>query len=87
MIVTGKVGRHGRITLPQAIRASMGLREGDMVQIRLKDDMSVEVRRIRPFLEWRGSIPVSGPQDLDAIREYVLEQHAREIALGESDDS
>lgn len=78
MIIAAKVGRHGRITLPREVREQLRLREGDKVLFQLKDDMTIEVRRIKPLLELRGSIPVDGPQDLDLVREKALELYIRE---------
>jgi hypothetical protein len=31
----------------------------------------------------RGSVPVAEPQDFDAIREQVIQEHARKVAQGE----
>jgi hypothetical protein len=36
------------------------------------------------LLNLRGSIPVSGPQDFTAIRQQVVEAHARKVAKGDA---
>lgn len=38
-----KVTRHGQITLPAPVRKSLGIEEGDMVEIEIIDDKAVIV--------------------------------------------
>jgi AbrB family looped-hinge helix DNA binding protein len=38
-----KVTRHGQITLPAAVRKSLGIEEGDMVEIEVIDEKAVLV--------------------------------------------
>lgn len=38
-----KVTRHGQITLPAAVRKSLGIEEGDLVEIKIIDDKAVLV--------------------------------------------
>jgi AbrB family looped-hinge helix DNA binding protein len=38
-----KVTRHGQITLPASVRKRLGIEEGDLVEIEIKDDTAVLV--------------------------------------------
>ncbi len=80
MLVAGTVGRRGQITLPRIVREQLKLREGDKVLFRV-EGAEVTLRPApKPFLEWRGSIHVDGPQDFELIREQVLDWYATEVA-------
>ncbi|GAB4256108.1 MAG: hypothetical protein Kow00129_16760 [Thermoleophilia bacterium] len=50
-----KVTRKGQITIPQAIRAELGIREGDSVQVYREDDRVV-VRRVARWRDLAGSL-------------------------------
>jgi AbrB family looped-hinge helix DNA binding protein len=52
---TSKVTRKGQVTIPQDIRETLGIREGDTVQIVLENDR-VMLRRIVPWAELAGSL-------------------------------
>lgn len=52
---TSKVTRKGQVTIPQEIRVTLGIREGDTVQIVLENDR-VMLRRIVPWAELAGSL-------------------------------
>jgi AbrB family looped-hinge helix DNA binding protein len=41
MAVYSKVTRHGQITLPASIRKRLGVEEGDIVEIEIKDEIAV----------------------------------------------
>ncbi len=70
-----RVGRRGQLTIPKAVRQSLGLSEGDYVAF-VDHGGDVVLRPVRQSLrDLRGSVPVSGPQDFDAVRDSV--QHAR----------
>jgi AbrB family looped-hinge helix DNA binding protein len=43
MATYSKVTRHGQITLPAPVRKSLGIEEGDMVEIEVIDDRAVLV--------------------------------------------
>jgi AbrB family looped-hinge helix DNA binding protein len=58
-----KVGRWGRIALPKEIRRKIRVEEGEQVIIKPVT---------QTLLDLRGSIPVSGEQDFDAIRKEVI---------------
>jgi hypothetical protein len=50
---------------------------GDRVTLESKDEEVVLQPLTHTLLDLRGSVPVSEPQDLDAIRRRVTEEHAR----------
>ncbi len=52
---TSKVTRKGQVTIPQDIRETLGIREGDSVQIVLENDR-VMLRRVAPWAELAGSL-------------------------------
>ena len=43
MLTYSKVTRHGQITLPAAVRRSLGIEEGDVVEIEVIDEKAVLV--------------------------------------------
>jgi AbrB family looped-hinge helix DNA binding protein len=83
-VIVSKVGRRGQITLPRAIRRRLNLQEGDRVAFVSKGDEIVLQPLTRTLLDLRGSVPVSEPQDFDAIRQQVIREHARKVVAGES---
>lgn len=69
---TAKIGRRGQLTLPKDVRQSLGLSEGDSVAF-VESAGEVVLRPVRHTLrDLRGSVPVDGPQDRDAVRERTL---------------
>jgi len=83
-MIVSKVGRRGQITLPRTVRYWLNLREGARVAFIRRDDEIVLEPLTRTLLNLRGSIPVSGPQDFTAIRQQVVEAHARKVAKGDA---
>ena len=83
-MITSKVGRRGQITLPRAIRRWLSLREGDRVAFVQRGNEIVLQPLTRTLLDLRGSVSVSGPQDFAAIRQQVIEAHARKVAGDEA---
>lgn len=83
-MIVSKVGRRGQITLPRAIRHRLNLQEGDRVAWLSKGEEVVLQPLTRTLLDLRGSVPVSEPQDFDAIRRRVIEEHARKVVASES---
>ena len=80
----GTVGRRGQITLPKAVRAWLGLREGDRVVFARRGAEVVLQPLTHTLTDLRGSVPVPEPQDFAAVRRQVLEDHAREVATDEA---
>ena len=83
-MIVSKVGRRGQITLPRAIRRRLNLQEGDRVAFVSRGEEIVLQPLTRTLLDLRGSVPVSEPQDFDAIRRQVIGEHARKVVAGES---
>lgn len=71
-MIVCKIGRRGQTTIPKEIRELTGLREGDQVAfVRRGEDIVLKPLR-KGLRDLRGSVPVSGPQDFEAIRREVL---------------
>jgi AbrB family looped-hinge helix DNA binding protein len=83
-MIISKVGRRGQITLPRAIRRWFSLREGDRVAFVQRGNEIVLQPLTHTLLDLRGSVSVSGPQDFAAIRQQVIEAHARKVAGDEA---
>jgi AbrB family looped-hinge helix DNA binding protein len=84
MAITTTVGRRGQITLPRAIRQWLNLQEGDRIVFARRGDDVILQPMQRTLLDLRGSVPVSGPQDFDAIRRMVVATHAEHAAGDEA---
>jgi AbrB family looped-hinge helix DNA binding protein len=80
MTTTSKIGRRGQMTLPNAVRNWLNLKEGDRVAFVRRGDEVIVQPMTRTLLDMRGSVPVSEPQDFEAIHEEVTKRHAREMA-------
>ena len=80
-----RIGRRGQITVPKAVRQSMGLAVGDYVAF-VERGGDVVLRPVRQSLrDLRGSVAVDGPQDFDAVREAA--RRARTARLTRDTDS
>ena len=71
-MITATVGRRGYITIPRNLRRQIGLKEGDRVTLVVEGDQIVLRPITQTLLDLRGSVPVKGPQDFDAIRKQVI---------------
>ncbi len=80
MTTTVKLGRRGQMTLPSTVRDWLKVKEGDRLAFVRRGDEVILQPMTRTLLDMRGSVPVPGPQDFDAIREEVMGRHAREVA-------
>ena len=60
MIVSARVGAKGRITIPQAVREALLLREGDEIVFRL-DDQRVTMARTPDLIQLVSSVRVPAP--------------------------
>lgn len=78
-MATARVGRHGRITLPSAIRRAARLEEGDHVTITVQGGAVVLKPATPTLLDLRGSVKVTAPQDHEAIRRSVIRRQADEV--------
>ena len=84
MMITIKVGRRGQITLPRIIRRKIGLQEGDRIALLPQGDQVILRPITQSLLDLRGSVPVSAPQDFEAIRQQVMAEQSKRIAGNES---
>ena len=67
-----KVGRRGQIAIPRQIRQQLDLQQGDRLAF-IQRDNEVVLQPLKTTLsDFRGSVPVSEPQDFDAIRQQVI---------------
>jgi AbrB family looped-hinge helix DNA binding protein len=71
-----RVGRRGQITIPSDVRKELRLGEGARLIAMVRDGELVLRPAGRSILELRGSVPVEGPQDFDAIRAEVARGRA-----------
>jgi AbrB family looped-hinge helix DNA binding protein len=72
----GKVGRRGQIAIPRAIRQELNVQAGDRLAfIRQGDEVILQPLK-QTLSDFRGSIPVSEPQNFDAIRQQVINRQA-----------
>jgi AbrB family looped-hinge helix DNA binding protein len=55
--LAAKVTSKGQVTIPKAVRAALGIREGDEIVFRVEGQRAV-IARLPHFLELEGSIPV-----------------------------
>jgi AbrB family looped-hinge helix DNA binding protein len=78
-----KVGRRGQIAIPRLIRQELNLQEGDRLAFVRRGDEVVLQPLKTTLSDFRGSIPVSEPQDFDAIRQQVLDRRAYRSATDE----
>jgi len=80
VMIVSTIGRRGQMTVPRAVRRSLGLQEGDRVAFIQRGDKVILQPLTNTLLDLRGSVPVTESQDLAAIRARVIEEHAREVA-------
>ncbi len=93
-MASSRVGPRGQITVPKTVRLSMGLAEGDRV-VFVERGGEVVLRPVRQSLrDLRGSVPVDGPQDFDAVRDAArrarserLTQDAASANTGDETDA
>jgi AbrB family looped-hinge helix DNA binding protein len=79
-----RIGQRGRITIPSALRQELRLEEGERLIARVNGRELVLAPAGRPLLSLRGSVPVDGPQDFEAIRAQVVHERARRM-IGQVD--
>jgi AbrB family looped-hinge helix DNA binding protein len=83
-MIISKVGRRGQITIPRQVRRWLNLREKDRVAFIRRGNEVILQPLPHTLLDLRGSVPVREPQDFAAIRQQVIEEHARKVAQGEA---
>ena len=80
MATISTIGRRGQMTVPRAIRQALNLREGDRVAFLRRGQEVVLQPLTHTLLDLRGSVPATGAQDFDAIRDQVIQEQARKVA-------
>jgi AbrB family looped-hinge helix DNA binding protein len=78
--IVSKVGRRGQITLPSVIRRLLQVDEGDRIAFVDRDGAIVLQRLPATLREQRGSVPVSGEQDFEAVRAAMRATRAQRDA-------
>lgn len=78
-----RIGRRGQITLPRMVRRRLRLQEGDRVAFVPFGERFLLQPIGKTLLDLRGSVPVEGPQDFDALRQQAIAEHARKVNTGE----
>lgn len=79
-MITSLVGRRGQLTIPRDIRRQLGLQEGDRVAFISQGDQVLLVPLRHSLLDLRGSVPVQGEQDFDAVRKASLAARPRKVS-------
>lgn len=79
MIWTAKISSKGQITLPKGVREYLGLREGDRVVLRVKDDQVLLEPLSGDILQWYGALEEAPAVDEQAVREAVRRAIAEEV--------
>ncbi len=87
-MITAKVGRRGQLILPKAIRKLLAVEEGQRVAFVIKGGQVVLQPLTKTIFDLRGTVPVDHPQDFEAIRRTVRQQHTEKLAdPGDDDES
>jgi AbrB family looped-hinge helix DNA binding protein len=76
-MATVKIGRRGQMTIPREVRHHLGIKEGDTIALIPQGDHAILRPITQTLLDLRGSVPVTGIQDFDAIRERVITEQVR----------
>lgn len=76
-MLSTRIGRRGQITLPREVRRRMKANEGDQIAFIIDGDQVVIKPITQTLLDLRGSVPVSGEQNFDAVRKQVLAERAK----------
>ena len=84
VMIIGTVGRRGQMTVPRQIRRSLNLEEGDRIAFIQRGDEVILQPLTSTLLDLRGSVPVEEPQNFAAIRNQVMQNHARKVAQSEA---
>jgi AbrB family looped-hinge helix DNA binding protein len=78
-----RVGRRGQVTIPSEVRRDLDLHDGDRMLLLVREG-EILLRPLGPSIfQLRGSVPVSGPQDFQAIRAEVVRRLADRAGGGD----
>ena len=72
-----RVGRRGQIILPREVRRRIKVQEGDQIAFVFDGEQVIIKPITQSLLDLRGSVPVSGEQDFEAIRKEALTTRAQ----------
>ena len=75
-MITAKIGRRGQLILPKAIRTLLAIEEGQRVAFVIQGGQVVFQPLTKTLFDLRGTVAVDHPQDFEAIRHTVHQQHA-----------
>lgn len=76
-MLSTRIGRRGQIVLPREVRRRMKADEGDQIAFIIDGEQVIIKPITQTLLDLRGSVPVSGEQDFDAIRTEVTARRAK----------
>ena len=76
-MLMSKVGRRGQVTIPKEVRRHMKLNQGDHIAFVISDNQIIIQPINQTLLDLRGSVPVEGEQDFEAIRQQVTKDEAK----------
>jgi len=77
-----RVGRRGQITLPREVRRRIKVSEGDQIAFIIQGEQVIIKPITKSLLDLRGSVVVTGEQDLDVIRKEVIVKRAQRDSDG-----
>ena len=75
-----KMNPRGQITLPKSLRSVMNLQSGDSILLTQRDDEIVLRVVTETLYDLRGSVPVDGVQDFNAVIDEAKRQMAEDVA-------
>ena len=73
---TAKVGRGGQLNLPKEIKDYLELEPGHYLGFSIEEGKVVLHPLTKTLRDFRGSVEVDTPQDLEAVREQVTQARA-----------
>jgi AbrB family looped-hinge helix DNA binding protein len=77
IVETAKVTSKGQVTIPKAVRESLGVAAGDQLSFEVEDG-GVLVRAVPDFIELAGSVPL--PPRLEGLSDQELLEGEKEAA-------
>ncbi len=75
-MATVKISQRGQITIPSEVRRRVRLEPGDSLGLIVEGDKIILQPLTQTLFEMRGSVPVSGVQDFEAIRKQVIDKRS-----------
>ena len=76
-----RVTSRGQITIPREVRNQLNLNKGSIVSVVVKNGRAELIPVEDDVMALKGSVPVDGPQDFDAIEIEVEKRVAEHVAL------